>query len=288
MKPLLITTDFSENSKPAVHYGYELARYIKANVILCNAIIIPAEIPNAGFVVWPTDEYNTLMKNSSHELKELKKELERTLTNSSFKPQITCANESGAVCSVIAHETEKHQAEIIIIGEHGNAGIGQFLIGNHARNLIDSATKPLLIVPPTARFAVIKRIALALDFNTPDQDMNAVTDLIPFAKMLDAEILLTHIYNDHHFCTSTQQYLNTIMERLAQNNSYSKIDTLLVKDTTIEDGLNWFCKYGHIDVLAMVHRPKRFFASLFNESHTKNMAAHLCVPLFVFPFKSKI
>jgi hypothetical protein len=43
MKTILFPTDFSENAKHAIRYGYYLSRQIKADIVLCNAVIIPAE-----------------------------------------------------------------------------------------------------------------------------------------------------------------------------------------------------------------------------------------------------
>ena len=81
MKTLLIPTDFSANAKHAVEYGYNLAKQIKANVMLCNAVIVPAEMPQAGFVIWPMEEYDVLMDDSADELKKLKDDdLQKQLT----------------------------------------------------------------------------------------------------------------------------------------------------------------------------------------------------------------
>ena len=72
MKTILFPTDFSENSIHAVRYGYYLARQIKADIILCNAVIIPAEAPQDGLVVWPLEESDMLLKDSTSELVKLK------------------------------------------------------------------------------------------------------------------------------------------------------------------------------------------------------------------------
>jgi hypothetical protein len=53
MKKFLFPIDFSDNAKHALYYGYSLAKQVKANVIICNVIIEPAQIPQAGLVTWP-------------------------------------------------------------------------------------------------------------------------------------------------------------------------------------------------------------------------------------------
>jgi hypothetical protein len=73
MKTLLIPTDFSANSKHAASYGYNLAKLIKANVGLCNSVIVPAEIPQAGFGTYHNQHMKTTATDPllDEELQEL-------------------------------------------------------------------------------------------------------------------------------------------------------------------------------------------------------------------------
>jgi hypothetical protein len=61
MKTILLATDFSESSKDAARYGYALACQIKAKVVIVNAMIIAAEIPQTGFVTWPDEVLYVLL-----------------------------------------------------------------------------------------------------------------------------------------------------------------------------------------------------------------------------------
>ena len=65
MKKILIATDFSANAAHAAKYGYAIASQIKADVVLCNAFIVPAEVPQAGMLVWPQLEYDELVESSA-------------------------------------------------------------------------------------------------------------------------------------------------------------------------------------------------------------------------------
>ena len=76
MKTFLFPTDFSANAKHALNYGYSLAKQVKANMIICNTIIEPAEIPQAGLVSWPMEESDLLQDDSNRELKLLKEQME--------------------------------------------------------------------------------------------------------------------------------------------------------------------------------------------------------------------
>lgn len=65
MKTIVITNDFSEGWKQVARYGFELAKQLKANVPLCNAMIIPAEIPQTGLAGWPPHVFEELMDDEN-------------------------------------------------------------------------------------------------------------------------------------------------------------------------------------------------------------------------------
>src|SRR3984885_6940061 len=99
MKTILVATDFSPNAKHAADYGYRLAEQMRANLVLCNAFVVPAEVPDAGFVSWPMYEYEEMLKDSEEELKALRATLEEENQDAVFKPVIHCANDIGTVHS---------------------------------------------------------------------------------------------------------------------------------------------------------------------------------------------
>jgi len=286
MKTILIPTDFSDNTAHALKYGYLIARQIKANILLCNAVIIPAEMPQAGFVVWPMEESDTLLKDSDDELLKLKASLERTENHSGFKPAVSCVNETGLVTDVVNQITQKEQIDLVVIGTHRSDGLSTFLLGDHSRSLIDGINKPLLLVPPGAHIGAVKKIAFATDFKTPDDDLTCIYALIALVRPLNADILLTHIYTDEHQSTEFTHRVKQFMRDLSDKADYPHIYYHVIKDQSIQIGLNWLCENEQIDIMAMVHRSHTFIDSLFRESQTQKTARQLPIPLLVFPGNS--
>jgi nucleotide-binding universal stress UspA family protein len=285
MKKFLFPTDFSANAKHALDYGYSLAKQVKANMIICNAIIEPAEVPQSGLVSWPLEESDLLLIDSSHELNLLKEKLEGKEETISFNPSITCKNEAGTVMEVVNHFCNYEHIDLVIVGTHGSSGLSTFLLGNHSRLMIDEINKPLLLVPPAAVIAPIKKIAFATDFTNPTQDLEYIHSLIALARPLNAEILLTYIYEEDFRNSSFQHLIDQFMVMIADNANYPNIYYREVKSNHPVSGLEWLCKHGDIDILAMVHRSHNFIDSLFRGSQTQKMAAHIPIPLLVFPAK---
>jgi nucleotide-binding universal stress UspA family protein len=281
MKTLLIPTDFSPNAKHAVEYGYKLAKQIKANVVLCNAVTVPAEIPQAGFIAWPTEDYDVLIDESTEELKKLKADLAHD--KDAFTPLISYFNEVGTTADVVNGLIAKKNIGLVVMGTHGRDGLSSFLLGNHTRILIDTITKPLLLVPPQAPGTPIKKIAFGVDFKQPEKDLGSIYELIPLARAMNAEILITHVYDGKDQSPDFHKWITNFLADLSNKADYPHIYYRLVRNDYAEEGLDWLCKHGQIDMLAMVHRPHIFFDSILKGSYTQKMASHISIPLLVFP-----
>ncbi len=260
-----------------------MAKQIKANVVLCNAVMVPAEIPQAGFIAWPMDEYDVLIDESTEELKKLKAGLAHD--KDAFTPLISCFNEAGTTADVVNGLIAKKNIDLVVMGTHGNSALNSFLLGNHTRILIDTITKPLLLVPAQAPGKPIEKIAFATDFKQPEKDLGYIYELIPLAKALNAEILITHIYDGKSQFPDFHKWIKNFLTDLSNKADYPHIYYRLVRNDYTENGLDWLCEHGQIDMLVMVHRPHTFFDSILKGSYTQKMAARTTIPLLVFPGK---
>jgi len=283
MKTILVSTDLSANARHAAEYGYQLARLMKANLVLCNAVTIPAEMPEAGMIAWPMEEYDVLMDGSKQELNQLKSELEKFEEAGRFNPQITCINEDGMLVDVVNQIAAKQQIDLVVIGTHAQTGLSGLILGNHSKLMISSSKTPLLLVPHLATIADVKKIAFATDFKRPEEDLQHIFDLVPIARALNAEILLTHVYDESDTEHLFQKQISPFLTKLSNQADYPHIYYRIVKNNSTEAGLNWLCRHGQVDMLTMVHRPHNFLDNLLRRSHTKRMAGETDVPLLVFP-----
>lgn len=285
MKKLLIATNFSANAKHAAEYGYLLAKQLKAGIFLCNTITIPAETSMSGMTMWPQGESDILLDESVEELKRLKAHLEHTDHTDAFRPPVDYLNEAGTVRQTVNEAVARQNVDLIIAGAHEPDRLGTFLLGNHAHELIECCVKPLLIIPNTTRFTPIKKIAFATDFERPENDLEQIFELINIARLLDAEILLTHIYDGSGHLTKFEKRIENFLVEISNKANYPQIYYRIIKQDKVELGLDWLCEHGQIDMLAMVHRRYDFLDSILKGSHTKKMAGHITIPLLVFSEK---
>lgn len=286
MKKVLIATDFSENAKNAAIFGYKLAVQTKSDIEICTAMTIPAEIPQAGVIVWPMEEYHVIEEAALTELKQLKKDLEAQHAAGDFKPNINFKAEPGTATDVIKALAAKDHVELIVAGTHGAGGLSGLMLGNHARNLIDATPTPLLLIPSGFKFSPVKTIAVALDMKHKGDDFATITAIQPLATLMDATMQLVHVCHEGENTDEAEIYLAEIEQEVKQIAGYTKTTSLIIKQALTETGLNWLCNYGNVDMLAMVHHHRGLLASLFTGSHTKKMAGYIALPLLVIPAKS--
>lgn len=57
---------------------------------------------------------------------------------------------SGRVCDHVLEEARRWPADLIVIGTHGRRGVGRFLLGSDAEQVLRSAVVPVLLVRGTA------------------------------------------------------------------------------------------------------------------------------------------
>lgn len=284
MKTLLIATDFSANARHVATYGYHLAKQLRANIVLCHALNVPSECLQTGTVPWPAEVYNDLVQDSEKALAQLKRRLSADVGSQDYQPDIVCTQEAGFVKDVLNTVAETYKADMILIGMHSKDALSTFMLGNHTRRMIEASVRPLLLVPQVWTARPVKKIGLCLDLNQ-DKDGHLIKELVAFAKLLDAEVVLTHVdpkvNAPDHGLRATE-----LIENLSSELDYKKISFKVVANDNIEDGISWFTRNEHIDILAMIRHEHSFLNEVIKGSNTKRTARQLSVPLFILKSNS--
>jgi nucleotide-binding universal stress UspA family protein len=286
MKTLLLLTDFSTDGNHSAEYGYHLAKALKANVMLCNAVTIPAQLSEVGDIVWPLSGYDGLINDSEEELKKLKKHFEHMDHSSGFHPQISIINQVGRLADVVENVLRSYNIEMVVMGTH-RKGIAHFLLDNNCRNMISTTSCPLLLIPPYATFCDFGKIAFATDFEYPQQDFDNISKLIPIASVFGSDILVTHVHHGHPQSLDHQHIADELLAGVFNKANYPNIFYKSVENEYAETGLSLFCEDQQVGLLVMVHRPHNFIDVILNGSKTQKMAGKIAIPLLVLPERDK-
>lgn len=282
MKDILVLTDFSPEASHAVDYAYHLAVAIKADLTLCNAITVPAETPLASFVSWPVEESGAMIDESDRELKKLRKGLEKLDYGQLSKPKIRVTNQSGSLKDVAENVLFDQFIDLTVMGAHGAGGLSEFILGSQSRYMIDHFNASVLLVPLSAKIKPIKKIVFATDFHYTQSDREFIYLLIPLAKSLGAEIIITHVHSGKKENKGFDENVNEFMLALCSEFKSPKISYRSVENFRTKDGLEQLMLNGQMDILVMVHRKACFLSDLLIGSLTKRMASTIDFPLLVF------
>jgi len=143
---ILIPTDGSEVAHMAARYGVDLAKQLKASVIILSVIdqrsyvgqTVPAA-QTAMQVIEPIEGY--LREAAEAYAGEIKAWCEKGGVQS--KTVIT----TGHPVEEIVKEAEKSKAALIVMGSHGRSALGAAFLGSVAYGVIHQDTKiPVLVV----------------------------------------------------------------------------------------------------------------------------------------------
>jgi len=281
MKTLLLLTDFSSTANHAVSYGYDFAKLLKAEVILCNVVNVPAEIPQYETLLIPFGNYDLIQEESIEELKRLKKHLEHHDGSKGFHPPVSYLCETGVLTDKIDSIVSKRHIDLIILGTHASSGLKHLLLGNHTRYMLDTAEVPLLLISSKEKLTQIKWIAFATDLNT--EEIVTLNKLAKLASLLEAEIILMNICHEdpsREKDMQQQQFLSLVKKE----SHYPKISWQSTVDKSIAKGLEKLCNNNGKDgLLSVIHKNRNFINEILIGSETQKLAKRLVLPLLVLP-----
>jgi len=148
---ILVAFDGSEPSKRAIDYAADMADSRNSTLIVLTVVpkVTLPVFPDEGFGSVPITtaqdfgEYQDRMKSmyqkSQEEvMKDIKEHFPRLKAETILL--------EGRPSSAIVEEAEKNQADLIFMGSRGLGGISGWILGSTSRRVVESCTKPILIV----------------------------------------------------------------------------------------------------------------------------------------------
>ncbi|WP_411272863.1 universal stress protein [Daejeonella sp.] len=185
MKKILVTTDFSANSKAGLRFAIQLASQNKYELVFFHSYYVmkPTTLSAKVFVSYEKSEANKIKNrlcrfvDSAYSSMGINSVNFSCITKSSF---ITDAN--------IMEYALKNKFDFICISRRGN-GKHNKIFGTNTSILINQSDVPVIAVPNTYLNNKITSILYASDLSSFENETQKVID---FAKPLGAKIELLH------------------------------------------------------------------------------------------------
>jgi nucleotide-binding universal stress UspA family protein len=142
IQKILVPTDFSQNSLPALAQAKEFAKCFEAEIVLIHVLespVYPAMTLGAGAASLPTIQ-EEIRQNVSTHLENLRKE--------EFPDGIkarTILREGNPYGEIIAAAKEEG-ADLIVIATHGHTGIKHLMLGSTTEKVVRTAPCAVLTI----------------------------------------------------------------------------------------------------------------------------------------------
>lgn len=274
MIKILVTTDFSANSKAGIRFAIQLSIQRQCELTFFHSYyaVKPSNLNENKFTSYQNTEAVSLKKKLEAFVKAIYKQLGvdpahvHYVISSSF---ITDSN-------IMKYATD-HKFEFICISRRGSGKVNK-IFGTNTSNLILHSKVPVIAVPNTYRISKIKSVLYASDLANLENEIGIVVD---FAKPLDAEIELLHLNYPSDISNNVKVVEEAILKFPKADIKYHLENINLIYN--LVTNIQTVIKKAKPSVLIMfTDQDLNFFEKLFLSSSTAEYSLNSSVPLLVF------
>lgn len=117
MKTIIVPTDFSPTATNAMHYAIQMAKQIKANLLLVHVYQVPVSYTDAPIVLVSVDE---LRKSAEARMQTLKEEVEHLVHK---EQKVYTETILGNVVDELENVCKKIKPFAVVMGTKGATGL---------------------------------------------------------------------------------------------------------------------------------------------------------------------
>ncbi len=274
MEKILVTTDFSTNSKAGMRFAIQLATQHKFELTFFHSYYVmkPTSWNDATFVTYEKKEADKIQKKLNHFVASVYKSIEIASKN------IKCVVSSSVFTdSNISEYAFANKFSFICISTRG-AGKLKKIFGTNTSSLINNSTVPVLAVPNNYRTGKIASILYASDLVNLESELKKV---IAFAKPLKAKVELLH-FNSPLDLISDSKIIETAVKKFSKHNVKLHLENVNPLNTLISNIESALQKSKPSMLIMFTRQNRSFFEKIFLSSNSSEYSFKAKVPLLVF------
>ena len=272
---LLVTTDFSANSKGAIRFTLSLAKQSKnIEVVFYHAIhfLKPSR--------WSNDLFD---RYKDEEIERLSEELKKFTHTAIGKDKAKFADVKYVVDHCISTEkdviryAEKNKIDYICIATQG-AGMLRKVMGTHTSYIVNNSNVPVLVIPSHYRAKPIKNATYLSDFENLKGEIGQISKLSSEIS-LHVEVLhyASIILDEKKFEKNKELFKTKEFENIILNVKKTNLERTLV------ERISKYIQKSKPELLVMfTKRKKSFFESLFLPSKSAELTYSTKIPILIF------
>jgi nucleotide-binding universal stress UspA family protein len=287
MKKILVPTDFSDHARNAGYYAVNLAKVLKAHLVLYHAYTVPAYISSP-----PVYSYNFVPEsNAMDEVKQIERDnfsrlrfFRETILKGKNEPCCSVIQERTFVNDGIADYADEHHAELIIMGTRGSHHTGgDMLIAPATWGVIQKSKVPVLAIPHNYHYQKIRHICFAT--NLLESDIAIINTITRYASSLDARISIVHVNDNPGNNNKERAAFEKFQKDIEGMISNQNLEFVLLEHKDVSVALAEFIKNNQVDIISVSNEKRNVFMKLFHRSLTRMFVIHTDIPLLAFPSK---
>lgn len=270
MKTILVPTDFSKCANNAMMYALEVAKRIQAKIVTLYVVFPNEGVDNNMYDAFMIDDY---LAQRTKAMQSWIKKFKRSEHVRDVPVETDCR--IGFPVTTITHVAGELNADLIIMGTTGAAGLKGVLLGSTAGGVLVSSNRPVLVVPKVASFRNYARFVLATDFKMR-LDKRSMEVLKGLLNIEHAGLEVLHVIEKQKAKPSKEQE-TALTEKL------DDIPHLFhyIHDNNVPRAIGNFLESIEATGLVTVAHEHSLMHKLFFKSVSRSLAHHTNVPMLV-------
>ena len=275
MKKFLVPLDFSETSDNAFIYALELAKILKAELLLLHTFELPV-IESQMMPINYATIYDSIQLTNFDHFKEKLPQL-RAIAETHHLEHIAMNHilMDGDLLASIKKVIAQESVDMVVMGTYGAEGWFDSFIGTNTGSVISNVSVPVLSVPMGAQFSKIENIAFTTRFRK--KDIEALVKLLLFAKKMKAKVKCLYVKTADSDVTA-----ETIKRWQSHFEDEQHLQFHIIPNENVIETIEDFLVSQEIDILAMLTYKRNFFVELFTTTTTQRLSYHVQTPILAF------
>lgn len=263
MSTIVLATDFSPSAKNAADYCLRLAAYLRANVELLHAYVVPFAYTDTPLPLVDIEEISKLAEE------QMEDEMKRLRQAAASEVALSSNVLPGEVIDCLNEFVADKKPLLVVLGTSGESARSVFW-GSVAVKALRGLRAPVLAIPKSASWRPVGNICFAADYEQIS-DRSPIEEIVRWTQKMNALLDVVHV-------DKPEQAITPPLELVRRLQSALPVYHALIHET-LEGGVQEFIQERKTDWLLIIPKKYGFFENIFHKSRTKILTQICHVPV---------
>jgi len=283
MGTILLPVDFSDETKTAIDFGFEIAKRSGSDLVLLHSFHDQLYFSDGGFStgfesnVMVTDEIiSDFYKQKKKNIEELKEALLARGKEAGWPGiKVETVMETGDPEYQIPEAAEKIEPDLIVMT---STGIGKnfLLAGSVARKVMDSGVAPVLAIPKNTEYKEIRNVAYMTEFE--ETDVEVLKKLFDLLNAYKPNVYVVHL-NVEAKDPDAMQRMQNLLDHEDVKEYTIQLIAQVIECEKPQRTIEGYVKAKNIDMICIVPHKRNLFKQIFSGDLTKKDLFQTNIPL---------